>query len=220
MTDATMQTAPTAPITTNDGVPLKQSLARATRRQQAVDGAPADQIGQRGRAGDAEDKADGPAAQNPADGPPLLPPGGDLGGERIGRGQRQPRRDAADRLRGGQPEKPRRKGRQAKPGGHAQHGTDQRPVGADPVDLRGEQQRGCRGAKAKGRRRQHDGRGIGAGQVGGHGGRDRAQQQGIGANDRHRRRQKPDRPGCRRGGRHGRPRPTAARPGRRVRDRV
>jgi putative spermidine/putrescine transport system permease protein len=33
MTDATMQTAPTAPITTNDGVPLKQSLARATRRQ-------------------------------------------------------------------------------------------------------------------------------------------------------------------------------------------
>jgi putative spermidine/putrescine transport system permease protein len=33
MTDATMQTAPGAAITTNDGVPLKQSLARATRRQ-------------------------------------------------------------------------------------------------------------------------------------------------------------------------------------------
>jgi putative spermidine/putrescine transport system permease protein len=33
MTDATMQTAPDAAITTNDGVPLKQSLARATRRQ-------------------------------------------------------------------------------------------------------------------------------------------------------------------------------------------
>jgi putative spermidine/putrescine transport system permease protein len=33
MTDATMQTAPAAAITTNDGVPLKQSLARATRRQ-------------------------------------------------------------------------------------------------------------------------------------------------------------------------------------------